>query len=153
MARPALGLCNDPMPGMDAQLLRSMGEPITQPPSRALTPAPAPLVMTTDTIATLMTSQDPPQTPYFNQEERVDPNSDKEMPPCHSYDAVAFSSNMARGSHPPRRLQGTGDNPFTMGDLDKEEERPKGNGRLEGNPPDHFTGDRNKTNKFLTQFK
>ena len=40
-----------------------------------------------------------------------------------------------------------------MGDLDKEEERPKGNGRLEGNPPDCFTGDRNKTNKFLTQFK
>ena len=40
-----------------------------------------------------------------------------------------------------------------MGDLDEEEERPKGNGRLEGNPPDCFTGDRNKTNKFLTQFK
>ena len=36
-----------------------------------------------------------------------------------------------------------------MGDLD-EEERPKSNGRLEGNPPDRFTGDRNKTNKFLT---
>ena len=39
-----------------------------------------------------------------------------------------------------------------MGDLD-EEDRPKGNGRLEGNPPNRFTGDRNKTNKFLTQFK
>ena len=39
-----------------------------------------------------------------------------------------------------------------MGDLD-EEDRPKSNRRLEGNPPDHFTGDRNKTNKFLTQFK
>ena len=40
-----------------------------------------------------------------------------------------------------------------MGDLDNEEEKPKGNGYLEGNPPDCFTGDRNKTNKFLTQFK
>ena len=39
-----------------------------------------------------------------------------------------------------------------MGDLD-EEDRPKSNGRLEGNPPDRFTGDWNKTNKFLTQFK
>ena len=39
-----------------------------------------------------------------------------------------------------------------MGDLDKED-RPKSNGQLEGNPPDRFTGDRNKTNKFLTQFK
>ena len=79
MARPALGLCNDPMPGMDAQLLGSTGEPITQPPSQALTPAP--LVMTTDTIATLMTSQDPPQMPYFDQEERADPDLDEEMLP------------------------------------------------------------------------
>ena len=39
-----------------------------------------------------------------------------------------------------------------MGDLD-EDKRPKSNGQLEGNPPDRFTGDRNKTNKFLTQFK
>ena len=40
-----------------------------------------------------------------------------------------------------------------MGDLDNKEEKPKGNGCLEGNLPDHVTGDRNKTNKFLTQFK
>ena len=57
--------------------------------------------MTTDTVAALMTSQEPPQTPYFDQEERADPESDEEMPPRHSYDAVAFSSNMAKGSHPP----------------------------------------------------
>ena len=101
MARPTLNLCNDPMPGLSAKLLGETGEPLTQPPSRAHTPAPAPLVMTADTIATIMTSQDPPQTPYFDQEERADPESDKEMPQCRSYNAVAFSSNMARGSHPP----------------------------------------------------
>ena len=89
------------MPGMDAVLLGEMGEPLTQPLSRAPTPVPAPLVMTTDTITALMTSQDPPQMPYFNQEERADPESDKEMPPRHSYNVVAFSSNTARGSHPP----------------------------------------------------
>ena len=108
--------------------------------------------MTTDTVAALITSQEPPQMPYFNQEERADPESDEEMPPHRSYDTVAFSSNMARGSHPPCHPQGTGDNPFTMGDLD-EDKRPKSNGQLEGNPPDCFTGDWNKTNKFLTQFK
>ena len=140
------------MPGMDAVLLGETGEPLTRPPSRAPTPTPAPLIMTTDTVAALMTSQDPPQTPYFDQEERADPESDEEMPPCHSYDAVAFSSNMAKGSHPPRRPRGTGDDPFMMGDLN-EEDRPKSNGQLKGNPPDCFTGDRNKTNKFLTQFK
>ena len=58
--------------------------------------------MTTDTVAALMTSQEPPQTPYFDQEERADPESDEEMPPRRSYDAVAFSSNMAKGSHPLR---------------------------------------------------
>ena len=113
---------------MDAKLLAETGEPLTQPPSHVPTPAPAPLVMTTDTLATLMTSQDPPQTPYFDQEERADPDSDEEMPPRQSYDAVAFSSNTSRGSHPPYQPRGTGDNPFTMGDLDKEEERPKSNG-------------------------
>ena len=104
MARPALNLYNNPMPGMSAKLLGETGEPLTQPPSRTHTPAPTPLVMTTDTIATLMTSQDPPQMPYFDQEERADPDSDKEMPPHRSYDAIAFSSNMARGSYPPCKV-------------------------------------------------
>ena len=153
MARTALNLCNDPMPGLSAKLLGETGEPLTQPPSHTHTPAPAPLVMTANTIAMLMTSQDPPQTPYFDQEERADPESNEEMPQRHSYDAVAFSSNTARGSHPLHCPQGTGDDPFTMGDLNEEEERPKGNRQLKGNPPDHFTRDRNKTNKFLTQFK
>ena len=127
IARPALNLCQDAMPGMDAILLGETGEPLTRPPSCTPTPVPAPLVMTTDTVTALMTSQDPPQMPYFDQEERADPESDEEMPPHHSYDAVAFSSNTARGSHPPCRPKGTGDNPFTMGDLD-DEDRPKSNG-------------------------
>ena len=154
IARPVLNLHQEAMPGMNGKLLADTGEPLTQPPSCTPTPAPvpAPLVMTTETVAVLMTSLDPPQTPYFDQEERVDPESDEEMPPRHSYDTVAFFSNMARGSHPPHCPWETGDDPFTMGDLD-EEERPKSNGWLEGNPPDRFTGDRNKTNKFLTQFK
>ena len=104
IARLTLNLRQEAMPGMNARLLADTGEPLMQPPSHAPTPAPilAPLVMTTDTITVLMTSQEPPQMPYFDQEERADPESDKEMPPYCSYDAVAFSSNMARGSHPPR---------------------------------------------------
>ena len=80
--RPALNLHQDAMPGMNAKLLGETGKPLTQPPSHIPTPAPTPLVMTTDTITTLMTSQDPPQTLYFDQEERADPESDKEMPQC-----------------------------------------------------------------------
>ena len=102
IARPVLNLCQEAMPGMNGKLLADTGEPLTQPLSRVPTPAPipAPLVMTTDTIAMLMTSQEPPQMPYFDQEERADPESDEEMPQCCSYDAVAFSSNTARGSRP-----------------------------------------------------
>ena len=96
MARPALNLHNDPMPGMSAKLLGEIGEPLTQPPSRTHTPTPTPLIMTTNTIAMLMTSQEPSQTPYFDQEERADPETDEEMPQHQSYDAVAFSSNTAR---------------------------------------------------------
>ena len=68
---------------MDGKALAESGEPLMQPPSCAPTPAPvpAPLVMTTNTVAALMTSQEPPQTLYFNQEERADPKSDEEMPP------------------------------------------------------------------------
>ena len=69
------------MPGMNAKLLGETGEPLMQPLSCAPTPVPAPLVMTTDTVAALMTTQDPPQTPHFDQEERADPESDEEMPP------------------------------------------------------------------------
>ena len=127
VARRALNLCQDTMPGMNAVLLGETGEPLTQPLSRAPTPVPAPLVMTTDTVAALMTSQDLPQIPYFDQEERIEHKSDEEMPPRQSYDAVAFSSNTAKGSHPPRQPQGTGDDPFTMGDLN-EDKRPKSNG-------------------------
>ena len=84
ITRPALNLCQEAMLGMNSKLLADTGEPLTQPPSRVPTPAPVPtpLVMTTDTVAALMTSQDPPQTPYFDQEERADPGSDEEMLPC-----------------------------------------------------------------------
>ena len=103
VARPALNLHQDPMPGINAKLLGETGEPVTQPPLHTPTPAPAPLIMTTDTIAILMTSQEPPQTPYFDQEEQIEPESDDNMPQRHSYDVVAFSSNTARGGHPPHR--------------------------------------------------
>src|SRR5882757_2866453 len=59
------------------------------------------------------------------------------------------SSLTQRGGRKPR---GTGDDPYTLGDLDGED-KPSGNGRLEGVVPTAFDGDRSKTMKFLTDFK
>ena len=54
-----------------------------------------------------------------------------------------------RGRKPPR---GTGDNPFTLADID-DDTPTKSNGRLEGIPPTTFDGDRSRTIDFLTEFK
>jgi hypothetical protein len=55
---------------------------------------------------------------------------------------------------PPRRLQGTGDDPFGVNDLTSESSHLNNkNIHLEGIPPNKFEGDRPKTLPFLTQFK
>jgi len=56
-----------------------------------------------------------------------------------------------RGPHRPR---GTGDEPFTLGNLDDDTPaEPDGWLELEGDPPETFEGDRSRTLAFLTRFK
>ena len=57
-------------------------------------------------------------------------------------------SSTARGKKP----QGTGDDPFGIEDLYTTTDQPKW-GRLEGNPPEKFDGERNDTNNFLMRFR
>jgi len=57
-------------------------------------------------------------------------------------------SSTAKGKRP----QGTGDNPFGMTDLYTTMDQPKW-GRLEGNLPNKFDGERNDTNDFLMHFR
>jgi Retrotransposon gag protein len=56
---------------------------------------------------------------------------------------------------PPRKPQGTGDDPFGVDDLESEVSLMIANAgvRLEGILPDRYEGDRSKTMSFLTQFK
>jgi hypothetical protein len=63
-------------------------------------------------------------------------------------------SSTARGrkSGKGRDPRGDGDDPFTLGDLDKEDEG-ENTRRLEGTPPTKFDGDRSKTVNFLISFK
>src|ERR1700748_2232600 len=54
----------------------------------------------------------------------------------------------------PRQPRGTGDDPFGITDLSSEEDKKKDQGgRLEGDPPAFFEGDRSKTIAFLAEFK
>src|SRR5260370_1375184 len=56
-------------------------------------------------------------------------------------------SSTAKGKKP----RGSGDDPFGMEDLYTTTDQPKW-GRLEGNPPEKFNGERNDTNDFLMRF-
>ncbi len=83
-------------------------------------------------IRSQQTSQAPSRAPSVHP----DPEQDNWMP-----DHLSTARFLPRG---------TGDDPFTLGDLDTDV--PKG-GRLEGNPPDKFDGNQANTNDFLIQFQ
>jgi len=53
----------------------------------------------------------------------------------------------------PRKPCRDRDDPFTLANLDDNEEKDSKHRRLEGNPPKVFDGDRAQTIRFLTQFK
>jgi retrotransposon gag protein/zinc knuckle protein len=67
-------------------------------------------------------------------------------------DAMREKSSMAKGKDP-RRPRGTGDDPFSIWDLPQDNEKGSPGGRLEGNPPEKFSGDRSDTSDFLMWFK
>jgi retrotransposon gag protein len=61
-------------------------------------------------------------------------------------------SSTAKGKDP-HRPRGTGDDPFGVWDLPQDNEKSSPGGRLEGNPPEKFSGDRSDTSDFLMHFK
>ncbi len=63
-------------------------------------------------------------------------------------DTMPERSSTARGKRP----QGIGDDPFGISDLNTTTDQPRW-GRLEGNPPNKFNGERNDTNDFLMRFR
>src|SRR6266481_836869 len=62
------------------------------------------------------------------------------------------SSETFRGQGPRKPCRDR-DDPFTLANLDDNEEKDFKHRRLEGNPPKVFDGDRAQTIRFLTQFK
>jgi retrotransposon gag protein len=61
-------------------------------------------------------------------------------------------SSTAKGKDP-RRPRGTEDDPFGIWDLPQNNEKSSLGGRLKGNPPEKFSGDRSDTSDFLMRFK
>jgi hypothetical protein len=67
-------------------------------------------------------------------------------------DGMRERSSTAKGKDP-RHPRGTGDDPFGIWDLLQNDEKNPPGGRLEGNPPEKFSGDCSDTSDFLMWFK
>jgi len=138
LVREGLSLIDAPLKGIDYARLRATGEPLTQAPSRAATPA-----IQTATIT------DPAAGPPKDQPKKA---TGWVMPPLGDYDLDeeenVFSSATNRPPRQPGQPGGTGDDPMVLAAMHS-----AGYLRLEGNPPDRFNGDRARTRRFLTQFR
>ena len=163
LARTELGLKNHPLPGINFVQLEQSGlstQPPTRPPScveeRPTEECPQEAgsgLLPTEQLVTMFsaTSREALKrapTPHddLDSEEEDEPE-DKD--PFGSFGIR--SSRMARGKEP-RRPRGTGDDPFTFGNLlddDKDDDKAR---HLEGSHPDKYNGDRSQTTRFLNTF-
>jgi hypothetical protein len=135
VARNSLKLLHKPAEQIDMKELLRSGESIdpSAPPSRAPTPFETPY--------------NPPNVPQEEPEE--EPERDEDM-----YAHIGWSTDTAREPprHPKRCPRATGDDPFGLDNLLNDPDE-KNTIRLEGIPPEKFTGERGQTIPFLTKFK
>ena len=82
-----------------------------------------------------------------------DPSSDEEEEPEDKdpFRSFGIRSLCTACGKDPHQLQGTGDDPFTFGDLPDKDKDDKGC-HLEGIHPDKYNGDRSQTTRFLNTF-
>jgi len=125
VVRAGIRVSHWPVDGMDVDAFEASGD-IIKPPPRAPRPK---------------TSVFKP----VSSETESEVEEDDDMKPTRS-------SQMEHGrGKKPWRPRGTGDDPWTMDDLEDEETNTKPK-RLEGQPPKTFNGDRSTTHKFLRDF-
>jgi len=131
LAREGLSLIDAPLNGIDYARLRATGEPLTQLPSRAATPAIQTATITDPAAAPAKKAW---VMPHYRDDE---PDEEEHV----------FSSATNRPPRQSGQPDGTGDDPMVLAAMQS-----AGYLRLEGNPPDRFDGDRARTRRFLTQF-
>jgi len=142
LVREGLSLIDAPLNSIDYARLRATGEPLTQVPSRAATPAIQTATITDPAAGPWRPAQtDPPKktTGWVMPRYRDDEPDEEEH---------VFSSATNRPPQQPGRPGGTGDDPMLLAAVQS-----AGHLRLEGNPPDRFDGNRACTRRFLTQFR
>jgi len=154
LARSELRLKNHPLPGINFISLEQSGEP-TRPPSRAEGPSqpqtvPFEEAIKTATEAIQQEQKERPPTPFNN------PSDDKEEEDYRPKYKDVFGSFGMRSSQtardkPPRPPRSTGDDPFSLENLPKDDKEDKAC-RLEGIYPDKFNGDHSQTTRFLATF-
>ena len=148
LARPDLDLLDFPLPGIDMTELRLTGEPITRPPSRAAMQHEEETIQVIDAPLLPPPSQPIAETFYAAHVRRAKERGVE--PERFDDEGEEEAGHSSATNRPPRRPAGTGDDPMTLDALTA----PRGEYlRLEGNPPDRFDGDRERTMRFLTQFR
>jgi hypothetical protein len=135
VARNSLKLLHLPVEGLDMRELIQLGEPIdaTAPPSCAQTP--------------FQTPYNPPNVLRDEPEERPERDDDMCANVGQSTDTVCKPPRRPTG-----RPRGNGNDPYGLDNL-LDKPIGKNNVRLEGIPPEKFTGERGQTIPFLTKFK
>jgi len=146
LTREGLSLIDAPLTGIDYARLCATEEPLTHAPSHAPTPMVDTAAMTiTDTAAG---PWGPAQTP----KEQPKKTTGWVFPPLSDdnpeEDKHVFLSTTNRPPHQPGQPDGLGEDPMVLAAMQS-----AGYLCLEGNPPDHFDGDRSHTCHFLTQFR
>jgi len=155
LARSELGLKNHPLPGINFISLEQSGEP-TRPPSCAEGPSqpqttPFEEAIKAATEVVQREQKERPLTP-FN-----DPSDDKEKEEDYRpkykdvFGSFGMRSSQTACDKPPCRPRGTGDDPFSLENLPKDDKEDKAC-RLKGIHPNKFNGDRSQTTRFLATF-
>jgi len=144
LVREGLSLLDAPLKGIDYARLRATREPLTQPPT--CTPTPA---IQMATIADITAG---PWGPAQMPKEQPKKATGWVMPPLGDYDLEedehVFSNTTHQPPQDPGQPDGTDEDPVLLAAM-----KSTGYLRLEGNPPDHFDGNRARTRRFLTQFR
>jgi len=155
LAQSELRLKNHPLPGINFISLKQSGEP-SQPPSWAEGPSQPQTTLFEEAIkaATEVVQREQKERPLTPFD---DPSSDEEEEEDYRpkykdvFGSFGMRSSQTACNKPPCRPCSTGDDPFSLENLPKDDKEDKAH-QLEGIHPDKFNGDRSQTTRFLATF-
>jgi len=151
-----LGLKNHPLLGINFISLEQSGEP-SWPPSRAEGPSePKQTMPFTEAIiaateAVQKEQKERPLTPFDDPSDNESEDEDFRPKYKDVFGSFGMQSSQTACNKPPRWPRSTGDDPFSLENLPKDDKEDKAC-RLKGIHPDKFNGDRSQTTRFLATF-